>query len=118
VTRENARSSLLLILVAAGALAISFPAGARSPAICDPVDVQGGVSILVVATREKVKEFSASVRDARIVRRDAETVLFEDGRVVTSNVEALGGHLNALGWGQRSIAIVGSFSTRRARRPG
>lgn len=104
--------------MAAGVFAISFPAGARSPGICTPGDAQGGVSILVVATRQKVNQFAASVRDARVVRRDPETVLFEDGRVVTSNVGSLGPHLNALGWGQRKIAIVGSFSTRRARRPG
>jgi hypothetical protein len=108
----------MLALVTAAVLGVSPPAGARSPGICNPGDQQGGVSILVVATRQRVKQFAASVRDTRVVRRDAETVLFEDGRVVTSNVEALGPHLNALGWGQRKIAIVGSFSTRRPRRPG
>jgi len=108
----------VLTLVVAGALVISSPAGARSPGICSPGNVQGGVSILVVATQQRVHQFAASVRDVRVVRRDSETVLFEDGRVVTSNVEALGPHLNALGWAQRKIAIVGSFSTRRARRPG
>jgi hypothetical protein len=109
---------VFLTLAVAGAFAVSSPAASQAPGICDPRAGQGSVSILVVASRQRVREFAASVRDARVVRRDADTVLFEDGRVVTSDVGALGPHLNALGWGHRKIAIVGSFASRRPRRPG
>jgi Tfp pilus assembly protein FimV len=118
VTRNDVRAGLLLALLAAAALVSAPPARAGSAGLCSPGDAQAAVSILVVASRQRVREFAASVRDARVVRRDADTVLFEDGRVVTSDVGALGPHLNALGWGHRKIAIVGSFASRRPRRPG
>jgi hypothetical protein len=51
-----------------------------------------------------------------IARQDASTIIFADGRVVTSDVSAASDHINALGWGSRGIKMVASFSTRRNQR--
>jgi hypothetical protein len=80
-------------------------------------DTSGPVSLLIVATPAKVREFAASVRDAAVLGGDATTVVFSDGRVVTSDVTAASRHLNRLGWGGRPIDVVASFR-RRTRRPG
>jgi hypothetical protein len=72
------------------------------------------VSLVILQNGQKVRELAASVRDARVVRRDANTVVFDDGRVITSDVSAAGDHLNALGWGDRRIDVAVSFPRRRA----
>jgi len=80
--------------------------------MCDSPPSRGGgaVSIVVLASPSKVREFAATVRGTAVLRRDKETVVFADGRVVTSDVEAAGRHLNVLGWGSRNVQIVASLS--------
>jgi hypothetical protein len=72
------------------------------------------VSLVILQSGSKVQELAASVRDASVVRRDADTVIFDDGRVITSDVSAAGDHLNALGWGDRRIDVAVSVPRRRA----
>lgn len=80
-------------------------------------DTSGPVALLIVASPAKVREFAASVRDAAVLGSDATTVVFSDGRVVTSDVTAASRQLNRLGWAGRRIEVVASFR-RRARRRG
>jgi hypothetical protein len=79
--------------------------------------VRGPVSILILGSPSRVDDFAASVRDGRTLVREAGTVIFDDGRVVTADVDSATRHLNALGWGGRSIQIVASFPVRSAPPP-
>lgn len=101
-------------LLAFAALVALFPGGiARADgATCDVPAYQGPVSLLILRSAAQVHSFAATVRDANILRRDAQTVVFSDGRVVTADAEAAGQHLNELGWGARRIDLVQAFSSR------
>ena len=70
------------------------------------------VSLFILKSNQKVRDYAGSVKNARVLRRDRTTVVFEDGRVITSDVEAASRHLNALGWSTRKLQIVASFPRR------
>ena len=95
------------------------PAGAGD--VCDPA-AAGSVSLIILKTPEKVIELAKSVaKGVPVVARDATTIVFRDGRVITSDVEAVSRHLNRLGWGERRINVVAAFAVGRkapARRRG
>ena len=106
--------SLALLLVAA-------PVAATSGGTCDaggPGGSGGSVALVVLASAERVARYAATVEGVKVLRRDSDTVVFADGRVVTSDVAAAGRHLNALGWGSRRVEVVASFPSRAPRRPG
>ena len=73
------------------------------------------VSLIVLASPARVQALAASIPGGRVVRRDAATVIFEDGRVITADVANVGPHLTALGWTERKIEVVASFAARAAR---
>lgn len=102
------------LLLAAGLAAGSAPATGAPQ--CDTGPSRGSVAIVVVASPERVQQYAATVKGVRVLRRDADTVIFADGRVVTANVGAVDRHLNALGWADHRIEILASFSKRSARR--
>jgi hypothetical protein len=106
--RRSALATALLLLGLTGA-----PGALRAEGVCRlPANLP--VSLVILQNGQKVRELAASVRDARVVRRDANTVVFDDGRVITADVSAAGDHLNALGWGDRRIDVAVSFPRRRA----
>jgi hypothetical protein len=76
------------------------------------------VSLLILDSARKVDEFAAVPRDASIVVRERGLAIFEDGRVVTSDVDAATRHLNALGWADRPMQVVASFPMRPKPPPG
>jgi hypothetical protein len=80
----------------------SKPAG-----ICEPG--ASPVMIVVVDSPERVKSVSALWKGTPTLVEEADTVVFADGRVVTSRVEAAGDHLQSLGWAHRQIEIVGGL---------
>ena len=84
---------------------------------CQVAKPSGPVSILILDSPQKVEEFAASVRDARVAARDRGTVIFDDGRVVTADVDAATRQLNRLGWGNRAIEVVASFPLRPVQAP-
>jgi len=93
--------------------------GSAAAQTCDARQRGGGsVSIVVLASGERVQKLAATVKSVEIVRRDKETVIFADGRVITSDVEAAGRHLNALGWGHKRIEIAASVPARGNFTPG
>ena len=111
--RARIVASLLLLIPL---LAIGFspvPAGAGE--VCESPPSRGPVSHIILTSGRKVQELAASVKDARIVAKDANTVVFDDGRVITADVGGAGEHLNQLGWGARRIDVAVSFPARRAR---
>ena len=92
--------------------ALGLAAARADGASCDlPPNVP--VSLIVLQSERKVQELARSVRNASIVRGDRATVVFDDGRVITSDVSAAGEHLNELGWGNRRIEFAASFPQRR-----
>jgi hypothetical protein len=78
----------------------------------------GPVSLLILDSARKVDEFAATPRDAKLVVRESGIAIFEDGRVVTSDVDAATRYLNELGWAARPIQIVASFPMRPNPAPG
>jgi len=102
-----------------------FPVEVRQPPLArapEKVDAQGSgqvgicdtgsspVMIVVVESPRKVQSASALWKATPIVLQEAETVVFADGRIVTSRLEATGDHLQSLGWTHRQIEIVGGLS--------
>jgi hypothetical protein len=65
--------------------------------------------IIVVESPRQVKSASAQWKTTPIVVEKPETVVFADGRIVTSRVEAMGDQLQSLGWTHRQIEIVGGL---------
>ena len=113
-TGRVALAATLLALTAPGALSVA--AGAQT---CDARQRGGGsVSIVVLASGERVRKLAATVKGVEIVRRDEETVIFADGRVITADVEATGRHLNDLGWGHKRVEIAASVPARGSFTPG
>jgi hypothetical protein len=101
-------ASLLLLLAAV--------ASAQQGEVCErPPDAGGPVSLVILASDAKVRALAASVKDTPVVARDAHTVIFADGRVITADVASAGDHLNALGWGHRRIDVSATFPAKRAR---
>ncbi|MGH0031612.1 MAG: hypothetical protein ACQGVC_17600 [Myxococcota bacterium] len=99
------------------ALALAGAAHAQQGEVCErgPSYGSGPVSLVILASSAKVQQLAASVKDTPVVARDADTVVFADGRVITADVDAAGEHLNALGWGARRITVSATFPARRAR---
>ncbi len=102
---------LLMPLLAIGFSAVPAAAGE----VCESPPSRGPVSLIILSSGHKVHELAASVKDARIVAKDTNTVVFDDGRVITADVDSAGEHLNQLGWGGRRIKVAVSFPAKRAR---
>ena len=80
--------------------------------VCPPDT--GPVTVLIVDSERAVKSAAAQYTDEPILHRDAETVIFEDGRVITSKVEDVSHYLNELGWSGRELQLLGSMPRRYA----
>jgi hypothetical protein len=94
------------------ALALGSIATAQAGQVCEVST--GPVSLIVLASGAKVHAY-ARTQEGTVARRDAETVIFHDGRVITADIAAAGRHLDALGWGSRDVRVVASFPPARAR---
>ena len=95
-----------------------LPAGAGAePEQCEARSApRGPVSLIILQSGRSVHELAASLaRGARVVAKDPETIVFDDGRVITADVEGASAHLNRLGWGGRPIQVVASFPSAPAR---
>jgi hypothetical protein len=98
---------LLLVLV------LGPFANAHAGEVCE-VPSSGPLSLIILASGSKVHAYAGTLKGT-VVRQDAKTVIFLDGRVITADVAAAGRHLNDMGWGGRSINVVASFPAARAR---
>jgi hypothetical protein len=90
------------------------PSAARAGEVCEVPPSSGPVALIILASSSKVHSYVRTLKGA-VALRDAETVIFGDGRVITADVEAAGRHLNALGWGARRVDVVASFPAARPR---
>ncbi len=104
-----------------GVLALALPlvlalgsfANARAGQVCS-VPSSGPVSLIILSSSSKVHTYARALKGT-VVRQDKKTVIFLDGRVITSDVESASRHLNDLGWGTRGINVMASFPSARAR---
>lgn len=97
-------------------LLLAAPAGAGE--VCRPGPTDGRVSLLILDSPARVYELARSVaRKVPVLAQGSATVVFEDGRVVTSDVDAATQQINELGWGEHRLNVVGSFGARRMRPP-
>ena len=103
------------------AIAIGFLTGTTLPAegqdgpSCGARPPDTPVWLIILDSPSRVHAYAATVKKERVLRTDATTVVFESGRVVTSNVATVGDHLTSLGWTHRRLEIVASFPARQAR---
>ena len=101
-----------MALVSPLVLALGSFATAHAGETCEVPSVP--VALIILSSGSKVLEYARALKGT-VVRHDAMTVIFHDGRVITADIEAAGRHLNALGWGARRINVVASFPAPRAR---
>ena len=100
-------------LAGAALLLIATPASAGE--VCEAPPSGGPVSLIILKGPRQVHELaSALARGVPVAARDAATVAFQDGRVITSDAEGASRLLNRLGWGGRPISVVASFAPPRA----
>jgi hypothetical protein len=111
------RFSRALALVPLLTLALGSFATAHAGKVCEVPSSSGPVSLIILASGSKVHAYARTLKGT-VARRDAETVIFHDGRVITADIEAANRHLNDLGWASRSIKVVASFPAPRARPSG
>jgi hypothetical protein len=90
---------------------------AQAGKVCEVPSGSGPVSLIILASGAKVQAYARTLKGT-VARRDAETVIYHDGRVITADVEAAGRHLTDMGWGTRAIKVVASFPAPRARPSG
>ena len=115
--RSPQRFSGALTLVLSLALALGSFTTAHAGKVCEVPSGSGPVALIILASGPKVHAYARTLKGT-VARRDAETVIFHDGRVITADIEAAGRHLNDLGWGARGISVVASFPAPRARPSG
>ena len=100
-------------LASASRTPVLDPPGGEEPTGCE-VAYSGPVTIVRVRTLAALEQAMADRRPIQIVYSTEDTAVYEDGRVLTSNVAAAGEHLNALGWAQNPMQILGAATGRRA----
>ena len=99
-------------------LVCALVAGEVQAQSCEAAPKKSGpVSLLILDSPQRVEEFAKSVQGAQVAVRDRGTVIFDDGRVVTADVDAATRQLNLLGWGSRAIEVVASFPLRPVQAP-
>jgi hypothetical protein len=72
------------------------------------------VLVVLVESPKLVQSAAAGISRARPLVNEADTVIFADGRVVSSSLASVSRQLNALGWASRKIEIAGAGSVPRA----
>jgi len=88
------------------------PAAAQTGGMCGPP--LEPVLVVLVDSPQQVKSAAAGISRTRALVNEADTVIFADGRAVTSSLTSVSAHLNALGWASRKIEIAGAGSVPRA----
>ncbi len=83
------------------------PLEAEPPKTCF-VPYNGPVTIIPVRTPAALQRSIDDRRSVPIVYETDDTAIWEDGRVLTMDVENLGTHLNAVGWASNPMRILGA----------
>ena len=72
------------------------------------------VLLVLVQSPKDVKRAADGLSTTRVLVNEADTVIYADGRAVTSSLDSVSAHLNKLGWAKRKIEIAGAGSMPRA----
>ncbi|MBW2271866.1 MAG: hypothetical protein JRG96_01240 [Deltaproteobacteria bacterium] len=120
---DTRRASLSAPASARTTTAAPAPASAAAPisgSTCNPSRLP--IQMIVVRNAQEVKSSAGNWPDDPTLVREAETVIFSDGLIVTSNVEGTSDHLNDLGWASRRIQFLAAAGlkskSKRLRRRG
>jgi hypothetical protein len=74
------------------------------------VPYSGPVTIVPVRTIGALERAMNDRGTIPVVYATEDTAIYQDGRVLTTKVEALGEHLNAVGWVENPMQILGAAS--------
>lgn len=80
---------------------------AEVPQTCT-IPYNGPVTIIPVRTAAALARSVSSRPERELVYETDDTAIFEDGRVLTLDMENLGAHLNAVGWSTNPMKILGA----------
>ena len=75
------------------------------------------VLLVIVESKARVPSAATGLSKTRRLVETADTVIYADGRAVTSDLAAISGHLNKLGWAERPIEIAGAAGAAGTRLP-
>jgi hypothetical protein len=73
----------------------------------------GLVLVVIVEAPKQVAPAAADLSLAQKLVDTPDTVIFADGRAVTSDLAAVSAHLDELGWARRPIEIAGAGTSTR-----
>ncbi len=79
----------------------------EAPETCE-IPYRGPVTIVRVRSPTALARSVADRPSRELVYETEDTAIFEDGRILTLNLENLGTHLNAVGWSTNPINIMGA----------
>ena len=97
------------VRIAVLVFALLAPAAAWADGqMCGPPT--GPVLIVIVDSKARVPRAAAGLSSTRRLVETADTIIYADGRAVTSDLAAVSVHLNKLGWAKREIQIAGAGS--------
>ena len=93
----------------------SAPAAASAQVAPEPeapqtcvVPYSGPVTIIAAASTNVLRKSVLERRGVPLVYETDDTAIWEDGRVMTVDVENVGNHLNAVGWATNPMQILGA----------
>lgn len=102
----------LLLLVALGLVSLGSARAEETGGICSAPEAP--VFIVLVGSAPQVAAAANGLSPTRVLVNTADTVIYSDGRAVTSNLASVSQHLNALGWASRPIEIAGAGTLQPA----
>jgi len=74
------------------------------------IPYSGPVAIVAVNTPQALARAIADRPSDQIVYETSDTAVYDDGRVVTTSLANVGEHLNALGWAENPMQILGAYA--------
>lgn len=80
---------------------------ADAPETCT-IPYSGTVTIIPVRTATSIHRATGDRGGVPVVYETDDTAIWEDGRVMTTNMENVGTHLNAVGWSSNPMQIAGT----------
>lgn len=91
------------------------PRLASEPAGACAIPYTGPVAIVLVRSGQAFANAASEHASVGIVYETDDTVIFEDGRVITTHLENVGEHLSLLGWAENSMQILGAGASQTSR---
>jgi hypothetical protein len=105
------RSLRCLVVLVSSLAGFAVSAGAQAGGMCGPSPEP--VLLVLVASAPKVAPAAVGLSKAPRLVSTADTVIYADGRAVTSDLASISQHLNELGWASRPIEIAGAGTSTR-----